>query len=102
MTEEDREREYTDAWEPSEADRTTDSDSIPDRDADLLCRAAAEIADDAPLATRGVRPFLLAVSGWLDSCGDELARAGGNAAKCDEPGAIKSALTIARAYVGEN
>lgn len=75
---------------------------MPESHAEIISRAAAEIADDAPLATRGVRPFLLAVSGWLESCGDELARVGGSAAKCDEPGAIKSALTIARAYVGEN
>lgn len=73
---------------------------MPESPVDTLRRAASEIADDAPLATRGVRPFLLAVSGWLDSRGGELAAAG-SVERCDEPGSVRAALTIARAYIGE-
>lgn len=75
---------------------------MPESPVDTIRRAAAEIADDAPLATRSVRPFLLAVSGWLESCGKELADAGGKRAHCSEPGQIQNALTIARAYIGED
>ena len=68
-------------------------------DADTIRQAAAELADDAPIATRAVRPFLLATAKFLDSCGQELAGAGGNYDLCDEPGSVRSALTIARAYL---
>lgn len=75
---------------------------MPESPADTIRRAASEIADDAPLATRGVRPFLLAVSGWLDSQAEELAAADGAVERCDEPGSVRSALAIARAYIGED
>lgn len=75
--------------------------------AEIIRQAAGEIRDDTLVATRGVRPFLNAVADWLDSCAAELEGnersnpASEEFAYCDEPGAMQSALAIARAYLNE-
>jgi hypothetical protein len=66
-----------------------------------LREAAYQIRDDALIATRAVRPFLNAVAAWLDASGAELAEAHRAHGKCDEPGGMQAALTIAHAYLEE-
>jgi hypothetical protein len=70
-------------------------------DAEALRQAASEIRDDCNVATRSVRPFLIAVADFLDESRDAFVAGACNFEMCDEPGAIKTALTIARAYLGD-
>lgn len=68
------------------------------RSAKALGRAAHEIRDDATIATRSVRPFLIAVADFLDASALD-AKGTTSFNQCDEPGAVQKALTIARAYL---
>jgi hypothetical protein len=67
--------------------------------AEALRQAAYEIRDDVNVATRGVRPFLVAVADFLDACAVD-ADGTGALEQCDSPFAVKEALKIARAYLG--
>jgi hypothetical protein len=69
-------------------------------DVETLHQAAAEIRDDVNVATRSVRPFLIAVADFLQESGDDLAEAAGNYEWCNG-NTIRAALIIARAYLGE-
>lgn len=73
-------------------------------DAEILQMVAESLNSRAQLDSvkeRGDAPFLTTIADMLQSYGDELAGAEGNFGSCDEPGAIKTGLKIARAYLGE-
>lgn len=74
--------------------------SRPIPDVETLRQAASEIRDDVNVATRGVRPFLIAVADFLQESGDSLEGAAGNYDWCDA-NLVQAALVIAQAYLGD-